>query len=244
MTRYLLTISFKGTNYHGWQVQKNACAIQEVFQDTLTKIIGKRIDITGCSRTDSGVHANRYCLHFDLDESINEYRFVHSLNALLPLDIAVITCEKVSGDFHARYSAVAKEYIYKIWNASYRNPFIEDYSLHIKHPLNIEKMNEAAQHFLGKHDFLGFCSIKTSVADTTREINCISVAKQDDLVTITVQADGFLYNMVRIIVGTLIFVSEGKIEAADIPDIIVSKDRKRAGKTARACGLYLNNVIY
>ncbi|OJU09210.1 MAG: tRNA pseudouridine(38-40) synthase TruA [Clostridiales bacterium 43-6] len=244
MIRYKVTLCFIGTNYHGWQVQKNAVAIQQVLQDKLQILLGTRPGISGCSRTDTGVHANMYCFHMDLDSEKDENKLLYSMNALLPRDIAVKSVEKAGEGFHARYSVVTKEYIYKIWNGRVRNPFYEGLSIHIRQPLDMEKMKEASYYFLGKHDFSAFCSAGSDVLDTTREIKTLKITKEEDLVTITVEADGFLYNMVRIIVGTLLFVSEGKIKPGDIPDIIASKNRRKAGKTAPAKGLTLNHIHY
>lgn len=242
--RKLLTIKYDGTNYHGWQVQSNAITVQEVLQNAFEKMFGERYPVSGCSRTDSGVHANMFCCHFDTEKSIGNYNIAIGLNTYLPSDIAVINCADVDSEFHARYSCKGKEYIYKIYNSKIRDPFLTAFSYQYYKPLNIELMNRAAKHFLGKHDFGGFCSIKSDVEDTVREIKSIDIKKDGELVTFSVTGDGFLYNMVRIIVGTLIFVSEGKISPDDIEDIILSKDRNRAGKTVPPHGLYLNRIFY
>ncbi len=244
MMRLLFTIKYCGTNYHGWQVQDNGITVQQTMQDALEKVVGSRVGITGCSRTDSGVHANMFCFHSDINCTIPIERFPTALNANLPNDIAVIGCQKVADDFHARYSCRGKNYIYKIYDSPVRDPFSDGFALHYKGKLNAELMNCAAKRFLGKHDFLGFCSSGSSVADTIRTITECNVLRNGDSVTVSISADGFLYNMVRIIVGTLIEVSEKKISSDELPRIILNANRSEAGRTAPACGLYLNQVFY
>ena len=162
----------------------------------------------------------------------------------MPKDIAVTGCIEVADDFHARYSVKSKEYVYRIYNSQIRNPFLKNYALHYRYPIDAQYLNEEAQAFLGSHDFSGFCSAKSDVEDTVRTVYSFSVTRNGDEVIFSVEADGFLYNMVRIMVGTLLFVNEGKIKQGELADVIKSKDRKRAGKTAPAHGLYLNNVKY
>lgn len=246
MRNILLTISYDGSKYHGWQVQNNAVSVQEVFQNALYKVTGEKNDIKGCSRTDSGVHANMYCLNFHTEHKIPCERFVPALNRFLPRSIAVLSAKEVSMDFHARYSCRGKEYIYKIWNNDVHNPFLDKYALHYWHKLDIEKMNRAAKYFIGCHDFTSFCTVDKSrkKGDFHRTVSNAAVERTGDIVTITIQADGFLYNMVRIIVGTLLYVSQGKIKPEDIPDIIDALDRSKAGATAPPEGLYLNRIFY
>lgn len=244
MRRVMLTIRYDGTAYHGWQVQTNALSVQSVLQNAAESVLGVRPDITGCSRTDSGVHANMFCCHLDLEKSISDDSFIRALNAHLPDDIAVYGCERVSDCFHARYSCTGKNYIYKFYDSPYRNPFYNGYALHIKRGIDADLMNSAARHFIGTHDYKGFCSSGSSVKDTVRTVTKSQVERIGDTVVFSVTADGFLYNMVRIMAGTLIYVNEGKISADEIPEIIASKERSRAGKTAAAHGLYLNEVYY
>jgi tRNA pseudouridine38-40 synthase len=244
MKRLLITIQYDGSAYHGWQVQSNAVTVQEIFQNAVEKVFGTRLDVKGCSRTDSAVHANMYCLSIDTDMNIDNENVILALNTYLPKDIAVIDCKEVDFDFHPRYSCKSKEYVYKIYNGKIRNPFLEKYALHYRFELDEDYLNNEAQIFLGTHDFCGFCSVKSDVEDTTRTIKSISVTRDNDMVCIKVEADGFLYNMVRIMVGTLLFINEGKIKQGELKDIIESKDRKRAGKTAQPQGLYLNKVNY
>lgn len=244
MKRLLLSIQYDGTAYHGWQVQANALSVQEVFQDAVEKVFGKRLDVKGCSRTDSGVHANRYCLTLDTDMNISEEGVVMALNAQLPADIAVVDCREVPFDFHPRYSCTKKQYVYKIYNGSVRNPFLRNTAYYYRYPIDVDLLHTAAQSFCGTHDFAGFCSVKSDVEDTVRTVYRAEVKRDGDIVLFLFEADGFLYNMVRIMVGTLLFVNEGKIAPETLPDVIASKDRSRAGRTAQPQGLYLNKVYY
>lgn len=244
MRNFLVTIAYDGTDYHGWQVQPNGITVQQSVQDAIEKIIQKRENIIGCSRTDSGVHANNFCFNMRTESSIDPYRFVGAMNAVLPDDIAVKNCVEVPMDFHARYDCKGKEYIYKIWNSPQRNPFLQDRYLHYKKPLDVELLNMAAQAYVGEHDFSAFCASKTSVDDFIRTVEYAEVASNDEEVCFRVKADGFLYNMVRIMVGTLLEVSEGKIPAEKLGEIIASCERDNAGRTAPAHGLYLNKVFY
>lgn len=244
MRNLLMTIQYDGSAYHGWQVQSNALTVQEVFQNAVEKVFRSRLDIKGCSRTDSGVHANMYCVLLKTDMNIDCLGALRAMNTALPQDIAVIDCHEVPSDFHPRYSCKSKEYVYKIYNGSIRNPFLQKYAFHYRYALDAELMDREAQAFLGKHDFSGFCSARSDIEDTVRCVKNVNVKREGDMVLFTVEADGFLYNMVRIMVGTLLFVNEGKIKPGELKDVIESKDRSRAGKTAPPQGLYLNRVNY
>ena len=216
------------------------------MQNAIEKLFGERLPVKGCSRTDTGVHANMYCISFHTAHSIPADRLPLALNRFLPPTIAAVRAEDVGADFHARYSCKGKEYIYKINNAPVRNPFLEGYALHYWHRLDEEKMNEAAQYLTGRHDFTSFCTVDPhrQKGDFHRTIKNISVKREEEMVIITVEADGFLYNMVRIIVGTLLAVAQGKITPESIPERIAAKDRSAAGPTAPPQGLYLNRVFY
>ncbi|HZJ78319.1 MAG TPA: tRNA pseudouridine(38-40) synthase TruA [Clostridia bacterium] len=244
MRNILLSLCFDGTAYHGWQVQKNAITVQEVLQNAVEKIVGKREDVTGCSRTDSGVHANVYCCNMKTQSTIECENLVLALNANLPPDIVVTDCFEVLSDFHARYSCISKEYIYKIINTKTRNPFYVNRYLHYKYPIDERTLDKAAKGFIGTHDFCGFASSGGSVKNTVRTVKNAKVERFGDEVIFTVEADGFLYNMVRIMAGTLLGVAQNKINADDIKKIIESCDRNMAGITAPAHGLYLNKVKY
>lgn len=245
MRNILVTMMYDGSHFHGWQIQDNAITVQEVFQNALFKVIGEKVDIKGCSRTDSGVHANMYCVSFRTEHSIPCIRLIAALNRYLPKSVAVTDAKEVDNNFHARYSCKGKEYIYKIWNDEIRNPFLDGYTFHYWYKLDVDLMDRAAKHFLGKHDFTSFCTLDNrEKGDFTRTVSNISVTREGAMVTITIEADGFLYNMVRIIVGTLLRVAQGKILPEQIPEIINACDRSKAGPTAQPEGLYLNKVKY
>ena len=244
MRNLLLTISFDGSAYHGWQVQDNAVTVQQTLQDALEHICGNRDNIVGCSRTDAGVHANMYCCNLRTESAIDCKKLVGALNAVLPRDIAAMDCCEVDYEFHARYDCKSKEYIYKIWNSPNKNPFLYNYSLHYKYPLDEKFLDAQAKAFIGTHHFDSFCAAGSSVADTERTVKNASVERDGDMVIFRVEADGFLYNMVRIMTGTLIDISRGKIPADSIGGIIDAKNRFAAGHTAPAHGLYLNKIFY
>lgn len=240
----LIEISYNGSKYHGFQVQKNAITVEEVVQDAIERIFGVRENIVGCSRTDTGVHANSYFFNIITENPISCERLLHALNTHLPYDIAVLSCKNVNLDFHARYHAKEKEYIYKILNSPIKNPFMHELLYQYKYEIDVEKLNRAAQDFVGTHDFSAFCTKDNKKRTTIRTIYEAKVWREKDIVYFKVRGNGFLYNMVRIMVGTLIRIAQNKIKEDEIPDIINSLDRKRAGVTAPACGLYLNKVIY
>ena len=245
MHRIKLTVAYDGTNYCGWQVQPNGVSIQSTLQKAIENLLGEKTDVTGASRTDSGVHANQYCISLKTGHTIPCERLLNALNHFLPEDIAVQDCREVPMDFHARYSCLGKEYIYKIWNEPVRNPFLRNRALHYWYPLDLSRMNEAAAHYIGKHDFTSFCtSDARDRGDMCRTVTRAGIQRDGGLVTFTVAADGFLYNMVRIMVGTLLYVAQGKLQPEQIPEILAARDRTAAGPTAPPCGLYLNRVFY
>ena len=244
MKRVLLDIAYDGTDYHGWQVQKNALTVQEVLCKAVTKMLGKTHDVVGTSRTDAGVHARHFTCHIDCEDNIPETAFVRGINSLLPSDIAVLECKRVPNDFHARYNASGKTYRYYIYNSNKKDPFKLRYSWQIERPLDIDKMNEFAKEIIGTYDFYAFSSSGRTVEDTVRTVSECYFTRENDYVVLTVSANGFLYNMVRIIVGTAVAVSDGKINPTDIPEIINSKMRDRLGLTAPAQGLFLEKVHY
>lgn len=244
MKKLALTIQYDGSAYHGWQVQKNAVSVQEVFQDAVERVFGSRLDVVGCSRTDTGVHANMYVLTLSTDMNITDEGVIMALNSNLPDDIAVLDCRECSNSFHPRYSCKSKEYVYKLYNGRRPNAFLSRYAYHYRRPIDAEYLNREAQAYVGKYDYSGFCSAKSDVEDTVRDIKGFSVWRDGDMIYFKVEADGFLYNMVRIMVGTLLFVSEEKIKPGELKSVILSGDRKRAGKTAPPQGLYLNKINY
>lgn len=244
MSRFLMKIKYDGTSYHGWQVQNNANTIQKQVQDALEDIIGTRPNVTGCSRTDSGVHAKEYCFHFDSDVNISTDSYVKAINTKLPQDISAFDCKLVDNDFHSRYSVKSKRYEYYFYDADVRDPFYSKYSWFMKQKLDETLLERAAKQFIGKYDFSGFCSSGSSVKDTVRNVLDAGVKRKGNMVVFYVEADGFLYNMVRIMAGTLYFVALDKIKVDEIKDIILSKTRDRAGITAPANGLFLSKVNY
>ncbi len=245
--KILLKIGYLGAAYCGFQVQKNAPSIQETVQDAAERVFGKRYPLSGCSRTDSGVHALEYYCTVETDGDANNVpieKIPDAMNSLLPEDIAVFHAEYKDSDFHVRYSVRSKEYKYVVWNSKYKNPYLKDRAYHYPKALDVCIMNTAAKAFIGRHDFSAFMASGSSCEDTVREIYSASVEREGDTVVFKVSGNGFLYNMVRIMMGTLIAVSEGKIDAYGIDDIIKNCDRSAAGMTVPACGLYLNKVNY
>ena len=244
MTCYMIKLRFDGTNYAGYQRQANANTVGEEVLKALTAFFGSVEALSGCSRTDSGVHANCYCASFRAEKRAEPDRVVRGLNGLLPRDISVFDCCEGPPEFHARYSVKSKEYVYYILNSRIRDPFYEKYALLFPLPLDTEELNRECEAFVGTHDFSAFCAAGASVGDKTRTVESARFERQGDLVSFRVRGDGFLYNMVRIMVGTCLDIAAGKIEKGKIKEIIDSGDRKNAGHTAPAHGLFLDSVIY
>ena len=243
--KYLLELSYLGTNYSGFQVQENAETVQGVLCRAGRTLFGTECAVTGCSRTDSGVHAMQYfaTLKPDGGSFILPEKFPRAINTFLPDDISVRNAEEVGDDFSVRRAVYGKEYMYVIHNSQTGDPFLASRAWEYARKLDVEKMALAAKKITGKHDFACFMAAGSDICDTVRTVSEIKIETDGENVRIFVSADGFLYNMVRIIVGTLAEVSEGKISPDDIPAIIESKDRSRAGRTAPACGLYLHRVF-
>lgn len=245
--KYLLTLSYLGTAYCGWQVQRNAVSVQSRLQDAVQAVLGKRYPVTGCSRTDSGVHADGFCCTIETDNaapSISPASLPFALNCALPHDIAVQSAREVPHDFHPRYDAVRKIYRYLIWNAPCRSPLYHGRAWHCPRHLDAETMCRAAQPLIGQHDFAAFCAAGSSVTDTVRTLYALRVERQDDLITVTAEGNGFLYKMVRILCGTLADAALGRLDPDGIADILQSRDRGRAGQTLPPEGLYLHRVVY
>ena len=244
MRRLLLTLRYDGTAYHGWQVQPNAVTVQAVLQDAIAGVTGVRSGVIGCSRTDAGVHADMFCCTFDTESTIPAERFPAALCGHLPEDIAVYACREVAADFHPRYAARGKRYCYYIWNTPQRNPFCDRYALRRAGRLDETALNAAAQQFVGTHDFSAFCAADADTTDAVRPVYRCAVTREGDLVTFTVEADGFLYNMVRIMVGTLLDIAAGRFPADTVTAALRTGDRTLAGATAPAKGLFLKEVFY
>jgi len=243
--KHLLTLSYLGTAYSGFQVQPNAKTVQAALQFAATKIFDTPCGVSGCSRTDSGVHANQYLAVVEEHgtSGIPEAAVPRAMNTYLPKDISVLGSTVVSEDFKIRHEVLGKEYMYLIWNHPYRNPFLSDRAFYYPRALNLSLMREVIPYFLGKHDFCAFMSSGSDVADTVRTVTDLRIEQDGEQVKIFVSADGFLYNMVRIIVGTLIEVSEGKISPERLRNALNGGSRALAGRTAPAEGLYLNRVF-
>mgnify|MGYP000847425469 CR=1 FL=1 len=245
MKNLLLTIRYLGSRYHGWQVQQNAVTVQQVFQDALEKVLGERPDVKGCSRTDAGVHALEFCISFQTECRIPCGRLIGALNHFLPQDIAVLACHEVPLTFHARYSCTGKQYVYQILNRRVRDPFLQDRTLHYWYEMNLERLNSAASCFLGSHDFTSFCAEDArEPGNMTRTVAESKWSRNGDIVRFTVAADGFLYHMVRIMVGTMLWVAQGRLEPEDMSRILDTRNRAAAGPTAPPQGLYLQKVFY
>lgn len=244
MRNLMLTISYDGTSYHGYQAQEGSITIQEVMEKTLSDIMKEEISVQGCSRTDAGVHARRYVMNFHTSCNIPSDRVAIALNTKLPPDIVAIDCMEVREDFNSRFDTQSKTYKYFINNSSY-DVFRRDFQWYISKELDVEKMIEASEYFVGYHPFDSFMAAGCQVKDTRRNINFLTVEKSPEgIIEITINADGYLYNMVRIITGTLVGVGYGRFTPDDITHIIESKDRTKAGVTAPARGLYLWEVFY
>ncbi|MDO4419786.1 MAG: tRNA pseudouridine(38-40) synthase TruA [Ruminococcus sp.] len=241
----LITISYDGSKYHGWQIQQNAVTVQEVFQQALYSVINDKPDIKACSRTDSGVHAEMFCISTKISHPIPAIRLKAALNSYLPESVVVLDVKEVSLDFHARYNAKGKRYIYRVLNRMERDPFYVGRALHYKYDIDVELLNKASKAYIGSHDFTSFCTLDNrEKGDFVRTIYDFSVVRKGDIVEFSVEGNGFLYNMVRIMVGTLLYINEGKLSADSIPDIISAESRDAAGPTAPPQGLYLNKVFY
>lgn len=244
MQRYLLKISYDGTSYHGWQVQKNGITVQETLQNAMKQLYGFRPSVTGCSRTDAGVHAKEFYCHFELENEITPEGIIKGLNSVLPIDIRALNCNIVDSNFHARYNAKGKNYTYRIDRRLITDPFNSRYSYNYSGPLNLDDMRFFCNSLIGEHDFKGFSSSKRSVTDTVRTVFECDIAETEEFLTFSISANGFLYNMVRIIVGTAIDVGRGTVNKDIANKIFECGDRALAGSTAPAHALFLNRVFY
>ncbi|WP_428864370.1 tRNA pseudouridine(38-40) synthase TruA [Clostridium sediminicola] len=240
----MLVIEYDGTNYAGWQRQINANTVQETLEKAIYKVTGEVINLIGCSRTDTGVHAKEYVANFRTNSSIPGDRIKYAINNKLPSDIVVLRSKEVSLDFHARYSSKGKKYIYTINNRKDNVAINRNYIYHYRYELDVDLMKDAIKHFCGTHDFSAFRNKGSQVTKTVKTIYEINVDRQGEQVIISVNGDGFLYNMVRIMVGTLIDVGRKRVKPDRIKYILNSKDRKFASKTAPASGLCLEKVFY
>lgn len=244
MKKLLITITYDGTNYFGWQKQSNVITIEGEIEKACSKIFTKGFELIGCSRTDKGVHALGQRATISAESNIPTERICNALNANLPKDIVINNAKEVDLEFHPRYCAKQKTYEYKIVNSKYMIPQLRNFAEFIKIPLDISKMQQAAKYFVGEHDFKSFCASGTSVKTTVRTIKDVQIKKDNNIINMYFTGDGFLYNMVRIISGTLVEVGLNKIQAQNIPYIIEAKDRTKAGRTLSPVGLTLVEIKY
>lgn len=242
--RVAFIVEYDGTDYAGWQIQKNDVTIQEKIEEALLPMGKGRIAVFGAGRTDSGVHAKGQCGHFDIETNIPAEKFAFILNSRLPKDIRIKKTWQAEEGFHCRFSAKGKRYIYRIFNSPHSSALLQRFTMHVPEKLNLDKMVEAAEIIKGTHDFKAFCAQGSSVKTTVRTVSRLDVKKTDELIEIIVEGNGFLYNMVRIIAGTLIEVGKGKKTPADVKNIIDGMKRADAGLTAEACGLTMDAVFY
>ncbi len=249
MKNLKLTIAYKGTAYNGYQSQPDGNTIQDNIEKVLKVLLNQNVSITGCSRTDAGVHALNYVFNVIYDEAlsgIDSNGIIKGMNGLLPDDIAVLSCEEVSIGFHARFDSKGKEYLYLLNNSNEKNVFLNNLALYYPYKTDIKKMKAAAEIIKGEHDFAAFCKAeaKEHLKSTVRTVYDIRIEQKSHFTMFYVSGNGFLHNMVRIIVGTLIYVSDGKRSLEDVKNAVESGNREKAGKTLSPCGLYLNKVFY
>lgn len=242
--RIKLIVAYDGTNYKGWQVQPNGITIEEVLNKKLTELLGEEITVAGASRTDSGVHSLGNVAVFDTNTRMPAEKISFALNQRLPEDIVVQDSCEVPEDWHPRYQNSRKTYEYRILNRTFRMPSRRFDTYFYHHPLDVEKMQKAASYLVGEHDFKSFCAIGAQVKTTVRAVYACDVLKNGEIITIRVTGNGFLYNMVRIIAGTLIQVGGGALPPERIPEILAAQDRSAAGPTAPAQGLTMMGIEY
>jgi len=244
LKRFFLIVEYDGTDYCGWQRQQNGPSVQQALEEALSRLTGEAICVTGSSRTDAGVHAMGLCAHFDSATRIPPEKIAFALNTMLPSDIRVRESGAALEGFHARYGACGKVYRYRFFNSRHDCAIGRQYAAHVPLPLNVELMNREAQALIGTHDFEAFAASGSVVKSTVRTIYRAQVTRSGDEVTLLVLGDGFLYNMVRIIAGTLMEIGTGKREPGAIAKAIETKDRLALGQTAPAKGLTLMRVLY
>ena len=245
MIRYKCTIAYDGTNFAGYQVQPKKRTVQLELEKVLTSMHkGREVRVTASGRTDAGVHAKGQVVHFDSSLDLPPDRWKKALGTMLPADIAIIDIEKMDADFHARYNAIRKEYRYRILLSDTKDPFLRNYAYHYPYKLDLDLMKKASEYLKGTHDFTSFCSAKTEVVDKVRTVESIDFLKDENQLVICFVGEGFLYNMVRILVGTLLDVGIGKRRPEEMKEILAAHDRTKAGRTAPGHGLYLWKVEY
>ena len=244
MKNIALRLRYDGSRYHGWQIQKNEISVAQTVEEALEKVLGTRTKVVGCGRTDAGVHALRYCANFHAETNIPMERMPLAVNSRLPDDIAVVDAVEVPDDFNAIGSCVKKEYVYKILNSRIPDPFLADRVCFYPQRLDISLMQAAARAFEGTHDFKAVRSEGTQTKTTVRTVYWCRAEKDGDLITVSICANGFLYNMCRAMVGTMVYASYGKLIPEEIPALLEKRDRRLTGPTMPPQGLYLNRVWY
>lgn len=242
--RYLLRVAYDGTNYCGWQFQPNNDTVEGKLNEALSRLFDKKIMVIGASRTDAGVHADGNVAVFDVETTIPANKIKYAVNNLLPEDIVVVESMTVDDDFHPRHCKCKKTYQYRILNTPLPDPNRRRNTYFYRGDIDMENMKKAAKYIVGEHDFVCFMASGSQVKDTVRTVYSLELTRQDDVIIMTIQGNGFLYNMVRIIAGTLLMVGRGQLKPEDVEKIIVSKDRSKAGPTAPAKGLTLKGIIY
>jgi tRNA pseudouridine38-40 synthase len=245
MYNYRLIIQYDGGRYKGWQrLGGGENTIQDRLEQLLSALTGEKIELIGCSRTDAGVHALAQTANFKTNRLLSGEQILQYANQYLPKDICITDAVPVDESFYARYQATDKTYLYQIWNKEYSNPFLRKYSMHVPEKLDLTMMKAAAGYFLGAHDFTAFSNAKSKKKSMVRTIYDIDLRESDGLIRIRIKGDGFLYNMARWMVGTLIEAGLGRMKPEELPDILASKQRNRTGNLAEACGLYLEKITY
>lgn len=244
MRNIALVLSYDGRNYHGWQSQLNAVSIQDTLIAAASSLFNEQVKIIGCGRTDAGVHARKYVASLRTTSMIPTGKIAYALNSMLPNDISVKKVIEVDDDFHPVHSCIEKEYTYYIYTDKLRDPFLDKTALHYRYPIDIEKLRNAAKQFLGTHDFSAMRSLGTPVKSTIRTIYKCDILKNSNIISITISANGFLYNMARTIVGTLLDVVAGKTAPEDIKTILDIGNRSLAGATAPAHALFMTDIKY
>ena len=244
MRNIALRLKYDGSRYHGWQTQKNEITVQQTLEEAIEKTLGERLHVTGCGRTDAGVHALRYCANFRGECRIPLDKLPLAVNTLLPDDIAVLAACEAEEGFNAIGSCIKKEYIYKIHNSSIRDPFLQNRACFYPQSLDVDMMNAAARAFEGTHDFAAVRSVGTETKTTVRTVHWCRAVREGDVITVSICADGFLYNMCRAMVGTMVYASYGKLRPEDIPALLEKGDRRLTGPTMPPQGLYMNRLWY
>ena len=244
MQNYKLTLAFDGSAFHGWQRQENALGIQQVVEQCLSTLCRHTVAVTGCSRTDAGVHARHFVCNFYANTNIPPEKIPFAMNTLLPRQIRVYDCTPAGDTFNARFDAKSKEYVYQVLNAKHNDPFHANYAWHFPGKLDIHLMEKACTLLTGKHDFSAFMASGGQQKQMKKDMQSITLTRDGNLISLTYHADSYLYNMVRILTGTIVYVGCGKIDCNDLPGIVQSKDRTLAGMTAPPQGLFLHKAHY